>query len=257
MCQEGGCGACIVALARLDPRQNEQVTLAINSCLFPLIAVDGCSITTTEGLGNSRSGFHPIQERLAEHNGSQCGFCSPGMVMNMYSLLKENSKPTKQQIEQSFDGNICRCTGYRAILDAMQSFAVDENPIDIEESAMVCREDCQNCSHTSFCCKAREVTQAKMKTVGLVHNSSGVTRFKPSSIQNALALLNKYKDFGAQVVAGDTGKGVFKHEKQAPYLVDIMGIADLYIVTVKDQQEVDTKLICQCSVLSFRVMTLV
>jgi xanthine dehydrogenase/oxidase len=116
MCQEGGCGACIVALARLDPRQNEQVTLAINSCLFPLIAVDGCSITTTEGLGNSRSGFHPIQERLAEHNGSQCGFCSPGMVMNMYSLLKENSKPTKQQIEQSFDGNICRCTGYRAIL---------------------------------------------------------------------------------------------------------------------------------------------
>jgi xanthine dehydrogenase/oxidase len=111
MCKEGGCGACVVALTRKDTRLQKRLTMAITSCLFPLVAVDGCSVTTTDGIGNSLSGFHPIQERLAEHNGSQCGFCSPGMVMNMYSLLKENSKPTKQQIENSFDGNICRCTG--------------------------------------------------------------------------------------------------------------------------------------------------
>ena len=60
---------------------------------------------------SSSAGFHPIQARLAQHNGSQCGFCSPGMVMSMYSLLKNNSKPTKQEIEDQFDGNICRCTG--------------------------------------------------------------------------------------------------------------------------------------------------
>ena len=75
---------------------------------------------------------------------------------------------------------------------------------------MVCSKDCQSCSHTSSCCKGRQLTGAKVNgvtTVGCVHNSSGVTRFKPSSVQDALALLNKYKEFGAGIVAGDTGKG--------------------------------------------------
>lgn len=62
-------------------------------------------------MGNQLIGFNPIQKRLAEYNGSQCGWCSSGMVMNMYSLLQKNSKPTKAEIEASFDGNICRCTG--------------------------------------------------------------------------------------------------------------------------------------------------
>jgi xanthine dehydrogenase/oxidase len=83
--------------------------------------MNGQSITTVEGIGSSKKGFHPVQQRLAECNGSQCGWCSPGMVMSMYSLLEENSQPTSQEIEDRFDGNLCRCTGYRQILDAMQT----------------------------------------------------------------------------------------------------------------------------------------
>jgi xanthine dehydrogenase/oxidase len=152
------------------------------------------------------------------------------MVMNMYSLLKENSKPTKQQIEDSFDGNLCRCTGYRSILDAMKSFAADENPIDIEEAAILCKGDCQSCSHASPF-KGRQLIMTGTKVKQPTADHSGVMRFKPSSIQAALALLDKYKDFGVQLVAGDTGKGVFKYEKQMPYLIDIMAIPDLYIVS--------------------------
>lgn len=66
---------------------------------------------TAEGLGNKTNGFSEIQQRLVEKNGSQCGWCSAGMVMNMHTFLKNNPKPTKEQIENAFDGNICRCTG--------------------------------------------------------------------------------------------------------------------------------------------------
>lgn len=89
----------------------------------------GWHILTVEGLGGGGKahpdGYHPLQSRLADGFGSQCGFCSPGFVMSAYSQLRENPRPTEAQVEHFFDGNICRCTGYRPILDAMKSFACD------------------------------------------------------------------------------------------------------------------------------------
>ena len=80
-------------------------------CLFPLYSCDGLKFTTIEGVGCKKTGFNEIQKRIADNNGTQCGWCTPGMVMNMYNLLLENPKPQKQEIEDSMDGNICRCTG--------------------------------------------------------------------------------------------------------------------------------------------------
>ena len=77
---------------------------------YPLFA-DGCHIINTEGLGSTKKGEHALQKAIADGNGSQCGFCTPGWVMNMYALLAKNSKPTKEEVEQNFDGNLCRCTG--------------------------------------------------------------------------------------------------------------------------------------------------
>ena len=82
------------------------------------------AVTTTEGIGIHRN-KNPIQERIVEHNGSQCGFCTPGFVMTMYGLLRANPNPSHEEIEKFFDGNLCRCTGFRPILDAMQSFVGD------------------------------------------------------------------------------------------------------------------------------------
>lgn len=76
-----------------------------------MYSCDGMKFTTVEKVGGRSEGFSEVQKRLAENNGSQCGWCSPGMVMNMYSLLLKDPRPTKQKIENSFDGNICRCTG--------------------------------------------------------------------------------------------------------------------------------------------------
>ena len=83
--------------------------LGINACLRPLVACDGMTITTTEGVGNVRDGYSAVQDAIAKGNGSQCGFCTPGMVMNMHSLLATKPGATAADVEAHFDGNICRC----------------------------------------------------------------------------------------------------------------------------------------------------
>lgn len=122
-CHEGGCGICTVALSKMDAQTKQVELVAINSCLRRLCAVDGCHIITTQGLGCKDKGFHPIQSAIAAGNGSQCGFCTPGWVMNMYALLEKGKTPSAEEIEKHFDGNLCRCTGYRPILSSFGTFA--------------------------------------------------------------------------------------------------------------------------------------
>ncbi|XP_045512188.1 xanthine dehydrogenase/oxidase-like [Pieris brassicae] len=137
MCKEGVCGACIVVATAPDHNGFKR-TLSVNSCLILILQCQDWEITTIEGIGD-RQRYHPIQRRLAEYNGSQCGYCSPGWVMSMYGLLESRHYDLNQEeIENSFGSNNCRCTGYRSILDAFKSFAKDApNPKleDIEDLA--------------------------------------------------------------------------------------------------------------------------
>ncbi|KAF9981656.1 hypothetical protein BGZ65_003715 [Modicella reniformis] len=122
-CAEGGCGACTVLVSSYDKATQHIRHLNVNGCLTPLCSVDGKHVITIEGLGTYKNP-HPIQERIALCFGSQCGFCTPGIAMSLYALLRNKPTPTEEEIEDSFDGNLCRCTGYRPILDAAKSFAV-------------------------------------------------------------------------------------------------------------------------------------
>lgn len=129
VCGEGGCGACTVLLSKVDHFTGRINHLSVNACLYPLGAVDGAHVITIEGIGNTKIGLHPIQIRLAESNSSQCGFCTPGIVMAFYALLRNDPSPSQKLIEHVMDGNLCRCTGYRPILDATKSFAADRNNV--------------------------------------------------------------------------------------------------------------------------------
>ncbi|KAB1226907.1 Benzaldehyde dehydrogenase (NAD(+)) [Morella rubra] len=127
-CGEGGCGACVVLLSKYDPVLDLVEDFTASSCLTLLCSINGCSVTTTEGLGNSKDGFHPIHQRLAGFHASQCGFCTPGMCVSLYGALvnaeKTNrpepspgfSKLTVSEAEKAISGNLCRCTGYRPIV---------------------------------------------------------------------------------------------------------------------------------------------
>ena len=127
-CGEGGCGACTVVVSEWDPESKKMIHKALNSCLTPLPSVLGKNVTTPEGVGNSRDGLHLVQTAMAESFGSQCGYCTPGFVMSLYGGLL-NGKTTVEELEKCIDGNLCRCTGYRSIADAIHKIAAEASSI--------------------------------------------------------------------------------------------------------------------------------
>ena len=110
-CGMGECGACTVLL---DGK-------TINSCIFPAMEVDGKSVTTIEGLTDAQGNLHPIQKAFIEYGAIQCGFCTPGMVLSAKALLDENPKPSEEEIRHGVAGNLCRCTGYLQIVQAIKA----------------------------------------------------------------------------------------------------------------------------------------
>src|SRR4051794_16890873 len=120
-CGQGGCGACTVMISHRDAASGNPVHRALNSCLRPLCAVDGMMVTTIEGIGSVREGLDPVQHCIAANNGTQCGFCTPGFVMNAHAFLQQNPAPAEREIEDIFGGNLCRCTGYRPILRGVRT----------------------------------------------------------------------------------------------------------------------------------------
>ena len=116
-CAEGDCGACTVVLAR--PGDGEKLHYqADDSCLVFLPMLHGKQLITVENLGSSTGTLHPVQQAMAETNGSQCGYCTPGIVMALFSLYKNVQEPSRPEIDDALTGNLCRCTGYKPIIEA-------------------------------------------------------------------------------------------------------------------------------------------
>ncbi len=112
-CREGECGACTVLV---DGK-------AYSSCLMPAIKVQGREVTTIEGLRKPDGSLHPLQEAFMDAGAAQCGFCTPGMIMNAAALLSNNPNPDEHEIRKALSGVLCRCTGYRKIVEAVKAAA--------------------------------------------------------------------------------------------------------------------------------------
>jgi carbon-monoxide dehydrogenase small subunit len=111
-CNEGECGACVVLV---DGK-------AVNSCLMLTVEADGREVRTIESIGSAKD-LHPLQEAFLKHHASQCGYCTPGMILTALAFLKENPSPTEEQVREALAGNLCRCTGYVQIVDAVMEAA--------------------------------------------------------------------------------------------------------------------------------------
>ena len=108
-CGMGECGACTILV---DGK-------SVNACLMAAPQLEGRTVMTVEGLGREGN-LHPLQEAFLEHHGVQCGFCTPGLLMSAQSLIAETPRPTREQVVEAISGNLCRCTGYQQIVDAIQ-----------------------------------------------------------------------------------------------------------------------------------------
>ncbi|KAI5646251.1 molybdopterin-binding domain of aldehyde dehydrogenase domain-containing protein [Phthorimaea operculella] len=216
MCLEGGCGACVVTVTAAVPPDDEVKTFAVNSCLVSALSCHGWEVTTVEGIGNRTKGYHEIQRRLAQFNGTQCGYCTPGWVSNMYSLHQsKKGKMTSEDIENSFAGNLCRCTGYRPIADAFKTFATDVDEtlknklVDLEDLDMI--KPCW--------------VEVQKKDNMIVVDCGEHKWYKTYKLEH---VFDAMKDGDYKLVAGNTGQGVYHLTTDYPkHVIDILDVAEL------------------------------
>ncbi|MGH3090328.1 MAG: (2Fe-2S)-binding protein [Rubrobacteraceae bacterium] len=110
-CEHGVCGACTVLLDGASVR----------SCIVYAVQADGAEVTTVEGLAEAEGPLHPLQQAFQDHHGLQCGFCTPGFLMTAYEFLEEKKGPDEEEIRTAISGNLCRCTGYAGIVEAVRA----------------------------------------------------------------------------------------------------------------------------------------
>ncbi|XP_051780208.1 xanthine dehydrogenase/oxidase isoform X1 [Erpetoichthys calabaricus] len=242
-CGEGGCGACTVMVSRYNPSQEKIVHLAVNACLSPVCSLHLAAVTTIEGIGSVTSRIHPIQERIAKAHGSQCGFCTPGIVMSMYTLLRNNTLPTMEEIEEAFQGNLCRCTGYRPILEGMRTFSKSSGCCGALQNGNSCcmksKETDENCTlQTDFTSRLFDSSEFKPldptqepifppELLMLIQKTSTQVQFQgervswiqPNSLSDLLCLKAKHPD--AKLVVGNTEVGIEMKFKNMLYPVII------------------------------------
>ncbi|XP_061464042.1 aldehyde oxidase 1-like [Rhineura floridana] len=253
-CGGGGCGACTVMISRYEPVAKKIVHYSANACLIPICSLYGSAVITVEGIGNTKTRIHPVQERIAKSHGSQCGFCTPGMVMSIYALLRNQMEPTFEEITEALAGNLCRCTGYRPIIDGCKTFCKkssccqnkkgvccldqeDDLPLILNKEKKICAtlssaEEFQSLDPTQELIFPPElIKMAENQTVQtLVFHGERTTWISPVNLKELLELKAKYPQ--APLVIGNTCvgpdmkfKGVFH-----PLIISPTRILDLHVV---------------------------
>jgi len=197
-CAEGDCGACTVAVARPGHDSRYQ---AMNSCLMMLPQIDGCDVLTVEGVSPSAAALHPVQQALVETDGTQCGFCTPGFVMSMFAMEQDDRPSNDDQIHDALAGNLCRCTGYRSIVDACRRVLADTD------------HDRKPAVRHSADATSYQVT--------------GQTFLAPQTIDDLLAAVEQHP--GALILAGGTDLGlrVSKDRERFPVVIATASVAEL------------------------------
>ena len=233
-CAEGDCGACTVVLGELTA--DDSLTLrAVNSCIQFLPTLDGKQLYTVESLSGLDDPLHPVQKAMVDCHGSQCGFCTPGFVMSLFALYKSKQNPARKDIDDALAGNLCRCTGYRPIVDAakkMYTYQVaSARWIDLPFE-----HDAKRSSE-----KQTIVNRLKSlrRSSNLEITYNGVRFFAPNSMQALTQLAGTYPE--AHFLAGgtDVGLWVTKQLRELDSIIYVGNVDELKKIAVtKDRIEI-------------------
>ncbi len=233
-CAEGDCGACTVVIGELAPHGVR--FRAVNACIQFVPTLDGKELLTVESLRGRDGELHPVQRALVDCHGSQCGFCTPGFVMSLFALYKSAGKPSRREINDALAGNLCRCTGYRPIVEAA------ERMYAYGDGAGTSHEHWMNCSFSSLSDPQPSTSEREMierlrsiqrrDTLVLSHGSK--TYFAPTRLVDLAALRDMHPD--ARILAGgtDVGLWVTKQHRDLNTLIYIGNVVELKRVDVND-----------------------
>ncbi|MGY6696732.1 MAG: xanthine dehydrogenase small subunit [Roseinatronobacter sp.] len=215
-CAEGDCGACTILVGRLA---DDVLTYEpVNACIRPLATLDGCHVVTVEHLRGNDGGLHPVQKAMVAHHASQCGFCTPGIVMALYALWMQSPHPTTCQLERALQGNLCRCTGYAPIIRAGLAMGQHgQSDSLLEERAQVTRQ----------LCAWRDGARVDL-------TRDGSRAILPGSVDDLADLLAEHPE--ARIVAGatDIGLWVTKFLRPLPLAVFINHLEELRAIVDAD-----------------------
>lgn len=261
-------------ISKIVDRQNKIIRhLAVNACLTPVCSCHGVAVTTVEGIGSIRTKLHPVQERIAKAHGSQCGFCTPGIVMSMYALLRSLPTPTMKDMEIAFQGNLCRCTGYRSIIEGYRTFTQEFKCSMGDKCCKVNGNGCPpnndqddqlfDTNKFSPYDSSQEpifppelMISNKLDAKSITFSSDSVSWYRPTKLTELLSIKTKHP--AAKIVVGNTEVGVevkFKHflypvlvlPTQIPELNEIKiesnGVTFGSAVSLMDMDDTLTKLI--------------
>ena len=221
-CGEGDCGACTVLVGRISAGELKYRT--VNACICLLPSLSSSHIVTVENLRFMDGSLHPVQQAMVQNHGSQCGFCTPGIVMSLYSSWLQSIEPTITNIEKSLQGNLCRCTGYGPIINAAKSI----------NSYGLSRADKLWQGRAAMKRNLLDI-KSKKESLGKIDNSKFII---PFSLKNFTDLLLEYPS--ATIVAGATDVGLWITKDLSPItpLIFIANLEELRtIVEGKDQLE--------------------
>uniref|UniRef100_A0A4W2IRX1 Aldehyde oxidase 2 n=1 Tax=Bos indicus x Bos taurus TaxID=30522 RepID=A0A4W2IRX1_BOBOX len=215
---------------------------SVTACLVPICSLYGAAVTTVEGVGSMKTRLHPVQERIAKSHGTQCGFCTPGMVMSMYTLLRNHPQPSEEQLLEALGGNLCRCTGYRPILASGKTFCLvsrglrghpqSKNDGD-KWSKLFVKEEFQPLDPTQeliFPPELLRMTENPEKRT-LTFHGERVTWISPGTFKDLLELKAKHPE--APLILGNTSLGPAMRSKGClhPILLSPARISELNVVS--------------------------
>lgn len=229
-CAEGDCGACTVVLAELVGQRVQ--FRAINACIQFLPALDGRALFTIESLG-SPADLHPVQRALVDCHASQCGFCTPGFAMSLFALYRAKSQPNRAEIEDALSGNLCRCTGYRPIVDAaVQMYRFDEQQAseDWLRQPGMANEACEG--ERELAAQLTELQQPDTLSI----DCDGRIYHQPSELGELAALIESTPD--ACILAGgtDVGLWVTKQQRELGTVIQLGRVAELQRIEQRDDE---------------------
>jgi xanthine dehydrogenase small subunit len=215
-CAEGDCGACTVAIVDRDS-QGRACYRAINSCLVPLCLVAGREIVSVEGVAGQNE-LHPVQEKMVEGHGSQCGYCTPGFIMSLFEGYYRGNIREPGQLDDQLCGNLCRCTGYRPIGEA----ALEAFP-----------ERHRKNGRDLF---AERLKKPAASLGGVEYEHAGERFFRPASLGGLLRLLGRFPE--AKLIAGATelGLDITKRFKKFPTLISVEAVPELKEIRRTDSE---------------------